>query len=201
MLDEIAALSGLAEHVVEITRRTMSGELEFSAAFKERIALFTGLPETKLAEAAARIRLTPGAVQLVATMRAHGAHAALVSGGLTVFTDRVGTALGFDTVVANAIEMVDGKVTGKVREPIVGPATKLEVLQRLAGEQHLPISATLAVGDGANDLPMVEAAGLGVAYHAKPILAARARVRIDHADLTALLYAQGFRREEIKSQL
>jgi len=201
MLDEIAALSGLTERVAEITRRAMNGELEFSGAFKERIALFTGLPETKLAEAGARIRLTQGAKELVATMRAHGAHTTLVSGGLTEFAGRVGAALGFDSIVANAIEIADGKLTGKVREPIVGPGTKLEALKRLAAELRLPLAATLAVGDGANDLQMVEAAGLGVAYHAKPILANRARARIDHGDLTALLYAQGYRRDEIKSQL
>ena len=138
---------------------------------------------------------------MVATMRAHGAYTALVTGGLTFFTGRVAPALGFHTVVANAVEIVDGKLTGRVREPISGPATKRETLTGLAAKLGLALSETLAVGDGANDLPMVEAAGLGVAYHAKPVLSARAWARIDHADLTALLYAQGYRQEEIKSQL
>jgi len=197
MLDELADFIGRRSHVAEITRRAMNGELDFAAALAERVLLLKGLPEALLDEAASRIRLTPGARALVATARADGVRTALVSGGFTVFAERVAGDLGFQRVVANRLEIADGLIAGTVMAPLVTGATKRDTLLALAAEFAVPRSATLAVGDGANDLAMLAAAGLGVAFHAKPTVAAAARWRIDHADLTALLYAQGFRREEI----
>jgi phosphoserine phosphatase len=198
MLDELAEFLGLREEVAEITRRAMNDEIDFVAALKARVALLKDLPESVLGEAAERIRITPGAAALVATMRAHGAAAALVSGGFLVFTGPVRARLGFEVEVANDLVVEGGKLAGTVREPIVTRETKLATLTRLAAEHRLPLVATLAVGDGANDLPMIEAAGLGVAFHAKPAVATRARVRVDHGDLTALLYAQGYRAADIR---
>jgi len=197
MLEELADFLGLREMVAEITRQAMNDEIDFAGALKQRVALLKDLPETVLATAGAQIRVNPGAAELVATMRANGARTALVSGGFHVYTRRIRDELGFDLEVANALEVADGRLTGMVREPIVARAAKLQTLTRLAAELGIPLSATLAVGDGANDLPMIEAAGLGVAYHGKPAVARRARARIDHADLRALLYAQGYRRDEI----
>jgi phosphoserine phosphatase len=197
MLEELADLIGLRETVAEITRRAMNGEIDFVAALKQRVALLKDLPETVLETAGERIRVTPGAAALVGTMRANGARTALVSGGFHVYTRRIRDELGFDVEIANQLEIVDGRLAGTVREPIVAREAKLLALTRLAAELGLPLAATLAVGDGANDLPMLEAAGLGVAYHGKAAVAARARARIDHGDLTALLYAQGYRRDEI----
>jgi phosphoserine phosphatase len=197
MLDELAELRGLRPQIAEITRRAMNDEIDFSTALRERVGLLKGLPESALVEAGARIRLTPGAAALVATMRAGGAHAALVSGGFRVYTARIRAELGFDLDVANEPIIAQGKLTGAVREPIVARDVKLATLKRLAAEQGLPLQATLAVGDGANDIDMIEAAGLGIAFRAKPGLLARARHRIDHADLTAVLYAQGYRAAEI----
>jgi phosphoserine phosphatase len=197
MLEELANFLGLRDDVAEITRRAMNDEIDFVAALKQRVALLKDLPETVLATAGEQIRVTPGAAELVATMRAHGAYTALVSGGFQTYTRRIRDELGFDEEVSNALEIVDGRIAGRVREPIVGREAKLVTLTRLAAELRLPLAATLAVGDGANDLPMIEAAGLGIAFHGKPAVAARARARIDHGDLTALLYAQGYRRDEI----
>ena len=197
MLEEIAEFLGLRAHVAAITRRAMNGEIDFVAALRERVALLKGMPARVLDEAGAHIRIAKGAKALVATMRANGATCALVTGGFGVYSRRIRAELGFDLDVANEIEVQDGKLTGTVREPILARAAKLETLIRLAGERMLPLSATLAVGDGANDLAMIMAAGLGIAFHAKPAVAAQARVRIEHADLTALLYAQGYRRDEI----
>ena len=197
MLDELADLLGLRERVAEITRRAMNDEIDFTAALRERVALLKGMPEPALAEAGGRMRLTPGARALVATMRAHGAYAVLVSGGFRVFTGRIRAELGFDLDIANEILVEDGRLSGRVGEPILTRDGKLESLKRLAAERGLALSATLAVGDGANDIAMLEAAGLGIAYHAKPALAQRARNRVDHADLTALLYAQGYSDDEI----
>jgi phosphoserine phosphatase len=197
MLDEIAELFGLGERIAAITRRAMNDEIDFAAALEERVALLTGVPEDMLAAAGRRMRLTSGATALVATMRANGAFAALVSGGFRLYTAPIRMTLGFDLDVANDLVIADGRLTGAVRRPIVTRDTKLATLKRLAAEHGIPLAATLAVGDGANDLPMIEAAGLGVAFHAKPAVKARARARIDHADLTALLYAQGYRAAEI----
>jgi phosphoserine phosphatase len=197
MLDELADFLGIRERIAEITRRAMNDEIDFAGALRERVGLLRGLAEATLAEAGARIRITPGAAALVATMRAHGAYAVLVSGGFSFYTSRIAAELTFDLAVANELLIEDGRLAGTVREPILTRDDKLATLKRVAAERDLPLAAALAVGDGANDLPMIEAAGLGVAYHGKPAVAARARVRIDHADLTALLYAQGYRRGEI----
>ena len=197
MLDELADLLGLREQVAAITRRAMNDEIDFAAALGERVGLLRDLPEDALAEAGRRIRIMPGAATLVATMRAHGAYTVLVSGGFRVYTRRIAAELGFDEEIANDLVMAEGRLTGRVKEPILAREAKLESLKRIAAERALPLAAALAVGDGANDIAMIEAAGLGVAFHAKPALASRARYRIDHADLTALLYAQGYRAEEI----
>ncbi|MGO8918212.1 MAG: phosphoserine phosphatase SerB [Stellaceae bacterium] len=197
MLDELADLLGLRERVAEITRRAMNDEIDFTAALRERVALLKGMPETALAEAGERMRITPGARALVATMRAQGAYVVLVSGGFRVYTGRIRAELGFDLDIANEILVEDGRLSGAVGEPILTRDGKLESLKRLAAERGLPLAATLAVGDGANDIGMIEAAGLGIAFHAKPALARRVRNRVDHADLTALLYAQGYSAEEI----
>ncbi len=199
MLDELADFIGRRAHVAEITRRAMNGELDFAAALAERVMLLQDLPESMLDDAAQRIRLNSGARALVATARAKGVRTALVSGGFTVFAKRVATELGFERVVANRLLIADGRIAGTVEAPLVTGDTKRETLMAFAEECAVPRSATLAVGDGANDLPMLLAAGLGIAFHAKPAVAAAARWRIDHADLTALLYAQGYREEEIVS--
>ena len=197
MLDELAALRGIEPQIAAITRRAMNGEIEFASALRERVALLRDMPEAALAEAGARIRINPGAKALVATMRANGAYTALVSGGFRIFADRVRRELGFNIVVANELIIADGKLAGTVKEPILGREAKLATLTLLAVEHGLGLAAALAVGDGANDLPMIEAAGMGIAYHAKPVVAQAARLRVDHGDLTALLYAQGYRDDEI----
>ena len=197
MLDELADFVGRRAHVAEITRRAMNGELDFAAALSERVALLKGLPISVLDEAASRIRLMPGARALVATSRAAGVRTALVSGGFTVFAEPIAAELGFDRVVANRLDIADGRIAGTVQQPIVTRETKRDTLIALAEECAVSRSATLAVGDGANDLPMLHAAGLGVAFRAKPAVAAASRWRIDHVDLTALLYAQGYRAGEI----
>jgi phosphoserine phosphatase len=197
MLDDLADFLGMREVVAEITRRAMNGEIDFVAALEARVALLKGLPEGVLAAAAARIRITPGAAALVATMRGAGAAAILVSGGFRVFASGVREQLGFDGDIANELVVENGQLAGTVRPPIVTRETKLAALRALAIERGLQLSETLAVGDGANDLPMLQAAGLGIAFRAKPAVAAAARARIDHGDLTALLYAQGYRAAEI----
>ena len=197
MLEELADFLGLRAPVAEITRRAMNGEIDFIGALNERVALLRGLPATVLDEAAGRIRLMPGAKTLIATLRRAGVKTALVSGGFTVFAQRVASELGFDRVVANRLDIADGKLAGTVTPPIVGGAAKRDTLVALAAEFGIALGETLAVGDGANDLPMLQTAGLGVAFRAKPTVAATSRWRVDHADLTALLYAQGYRADEI----
>ena len=197
MLDELAEIAGIEAQIAGITRRAMNGEIEFAGALRERVGLLKDLPESALVEAGARIRINPGAASLVATMRKHGAYTALVSGGFRRYADRVRGELGFDIAVANELIVEGGRIAGTVKEPILGKEAKLATLTLLAVERRLSLAAALAVGDGANDLPMIEAAGMGVAYHAKPVVAAAARLRIDHNDLTALLYAQGYRADEI----
>jgi phosphoserine phosphatase len=197
MLDELADFLGLRPQVSEITRRAMNGEIDFVAALESRVGLLKGMQDRVLDEAESRIRLTPGARQLVATMRSAGAVTALVSGGFMVFADRVAAELGFDYVVANRLETSVGRIQGTVQKPIVTGETKRQTLLALAAEHGISPEETMAVGDGANDLPMLATAGLGVAFRAKPSVAAAARWRIDHGDLTGLLYAQGYRREEI----
>ena len=199
-IDELADRVGLKAQVAAITERAMRGDIAFEPALRERVGLLKGLPESVIDEVMAeRIRVTPGAAALVATMRANGAHTCLVSGGFTVFTSRVAALTGFDENRANRLLIEDGRLAGRVAEPILGRAAKLAALEDLIKQLKLRPSETLAVGDGANDLAMLEAAGLGVAYHAKPRVAAQASARIDHGDLTALLYMQGYRREEFVS--
>ena len=175
----------------------MNGEIHFVAALKARVALLKGMNAGVLKEAAELIRLTPGARALVATMRRAGAMTALISGGFTVFAEPVATALGFDRVIANRLDLVRGRVTGTVQPPIVTRDTKREALLTIAAELGIAPAQTIAVGDGANDLPMLTAAGLGIAFHAKPLVAEIVRWHLDHADLTGLLYAQGYRKDEI----
>jgi len=195
-LDDLAEFAGLKAHIAAITARAMNGEIDFKDALRERVGLLAGLSEDTLAQTYARIEFMPGAVQLVKTMKAHGAFAVLVSGGFKYFTSRVAAHCGFDRDLANEMEILGGKLTGKVRDPILDRHTKLQTLVSVAAERQLPLALSVAVGDGANDLEMIKAAGLGVAYHAKPVVAAEARVRIDHGDLTALLFAQGYRADE-----
>lgn len=198
-LDELAAYAGLKERVAEITRRSMNGEIDFSAALRERVAMLKGLSLSALEATWAETHLMPGATELVRTMAAHGAHCALASGGFTWFTGRVAEKVGFTSHHANILEDDGATLTGTVAEPIFDRDSKLATLKRLAAELGLPLSDTLAVGDGANDLAMLGAAGLGVAYRAKPVVAAAARVRVDHADLRALLFAQGYRASDFVS--
>ncbi len=197
-VDELADYAGLKAHVASITERAMRGEIEFEPALRERVALLKGLPVSVVDEVLAkRITPTPGGRELVATMRAHGAYTCLISGGFTLFTSAVAAMIGFQENRANQLLVADGKLTGEVAEPILGRAAKLATLIELRESFDLDDIDTLAVGDGANDLVgMIEHAGLGVAYHAKPAVAAAAAARIDHGDLTALLYAQGYRRDE-----
>lgn len=196
-IDELADLVGMKAHVAAITERAMRGEIEFEPALRERVALLKDLPASVVDEVLAkRITLTPGGRELVATMRAHGAYTCLVSGGFTLFTRAVAAKIGFQENRANELVVRDGKFTGEVKEPILGRAAKLATLVDLMESFDLDDIDSVAVGDGANDLAMIQAAGLGVAYHAKPAVAAAAAARIDHGDLTALLYAQGYRRDE-----
>ena len=195
-IDELADFAGLKTHVAAITERAMRGEIEFEPALRERVALLRDLPVGVVDEVLGkRITLTPGARELVATMRANGAWTCLMSGGFTLFTNAVAARIGFQENRANQLTVRNGKLTGDVAEPILGRAAKLATLIELRESFDLDDIETLVTGDGANDLGMIEAAGLGVAYHAKPAVAAAAAARIDHGDLTALLYAQGYRRE------
>ncbi len=191
-LDELAAQAGLGEQVAAITRESMEGRLDFAQALRARVAMLRGLPVSALERTWAGVRLSPGARTLVATMRAHGARTVLVSGGFTFFTGRVAALCGFDAHQANTL-LDDGEVlTGAVAEPILDRDAKRAALHRCAAEMGIALSDTLAVGDGANDLGMIQDAGLGVAYHAKPVVAAAARARVEHGDLRALLYFQGY---------
>jgi phosphoserine phosphatase len=197
-LDEIADFVGVKAHVSAITERAMRGEIAFEPALRERVALLKGLPVHRLSRVyAERVRLNPGARALVHTMKAHGARTCLVSGGFTYFTQRVAADAGFDDHQANVLLDDGTALLGTVQDPILGREAKLAALE--AEVQRLGISEhdALCVGDGANDLAMIERAGLGVAYHAKPMVAAAASARIDHGDLTSLLYLQGYRDEEI----
>jgi phosphoserine phosphatase len=197
-IDELADYVGLKAHVATITERAMRGEIAFEPALRERVALLGGLKVSVIEEVLRdRIKLTPGARALVGTMRKSGAHTALVSGGFTLFTDRVAAMIGFDENRANRLTIIDGhKLAGTVAEPIFGRDAKRAALLELRQEFGLAREDTMAVGDGANDLDMITEAGLGVAYHAKPKVAEVAAARIDHADLTALLYVQGYARDE-----
>lgn len=196
-IDEMADVLGLKPKIAAITERAMRGELAFEAALKERLGLLAGITEDQLQSVYdTRVQLMPGAKTLIATMRANGAFTALVSGGFTYFTARVAHAVGFDLNRANTLELVDGRLTGRVVGPILGREAKLAALREESARLALAPGETLAVGDGANDLDMIRAAGLGVAYRAKPVVAAEAHASITHGDLTALLYLQGYTKTE-----
>jgi phosphoserine phosphatase len=192
-LDELADFAGVKAEVAAITERAMRGEVNFEAALRERVAMLKGLPLAELARAyEERVRLNPGARTLVRTMAANGARCVLVSGGFDVFTRRVAEAAGFHLDRANRLIEADGALAGLVAEPILGREAKLTALTDEAAALGVDLMDTVAIGDGANDLDMIKAAGLGIAYRAKPVVAAEADARIDHADLTALLYYQGY---------
>ncbi len=196
-IDELAAFVGKKAHVAEITERAMRGEIAFEPALRERVALLKGLQETVVSKVIAeRITLTPGGTALVKTMRANDAYTALVSGGFTLFTNRIAEMIGFQENRANRLIIENGCFAGAVVEPILGREAKLATLVELRSTHNLAQDETMAVGDGANDLAMLDEAGLGVAFHAKPAVAAAAHARVDHGDLTALLFAQGFERAE-----
>jgi len=198
-IDELADHVQLKAHVSAITERAMRGEIAFEPALRERVALLKGLRSAVIDEVIRdRIRLTPGARALVMTMRGNGAYTCLVSGGFKSFTDRVAEMIGFDENRSNTLLMSDdgALLTGLVREPIFGRETKLETLRELRQTHGIAKAATLVAGDGANDIAMIQEAGLGVAYHGKPLVAAAAHARIDHGDLTALLYLQGYKQQE-----
>lgn len=196
-IDELAAALDIKPQVAEITDRAMRGELDFAQALDTRVALLKGL-ERKVVEAVRReaITLTPGGRALVQTMKAYGAYTSLVSGGFTLFADYFAKRIGFDEAIANVLEFEGDSLTGTVAKPIVDKNTKRERLLALASERNLDLTRTMAVGDGANDLDMIGAAGFGVALHAKPAVAEAAGIRIDHGDLTALLYLQGYYDDE-----
>ena len=196
-IDELADYAGLKPQIAAITERAMRGELDFRAALAERVGLLGGMAESVLAECRMeRVKLTRGARTLVQTMKAHGAHSVLVSGGFTAFAGPVGEAIGFDKVIANELEIAGGKLSGRVLEPVIDSAAKLETLKAEAAAHGLPLAETLAVGDGANDIPMIAAAGLGLGYHPHPACGEAADAAIRHHDLSALLWAQGYPRRQ-----
>ncbi len=204
MLDELGDLVGKRDVIEAITARAMRGELDFEAALKERVAMLAGLDAGVLDEVAQRITIMPGARELITTMKANGAWCALVSGGFTFFTERIARQLGFDEHQANTLEIIDGKITGRALEPILGRQAKLDALERIARARAIDTVHTMAVGDGANDLAMLTQASLGVAFRAKPkvreaALASAGGAVVTHADLTALLYLQGYREREIST--
>lgn len=196
-IDALADEAGVGAHVAGITARAMNGELDFEAALRERVGLLKGLPESVIAQVLGdRITLMPGGPVLVATMKAQGGHAALVSGGFTAFTKAVAARLGFDEDRANTLQVQDGALTGAVVEPILGKAAKVQALHEISARLGITAADVIAVGDGANDLPMLQAAGTGVALHAKPAVQAQCAIRVNHGDLTALLYLQGYARDD-----
>ncbi|MFT6458537.1 phosphoserine phosphatase SerB [Pseudophaeobacter arcticus] len=198
-IDELAEEAGVGPSVKDITARAMNGELDFDGALTERVSLLKGLPETVITQVLdTRISLMPGGPTLLATMKAAGAYAALVSGGFTAFTTRIAAELGFDENRANTLLVADGKLTGKPGLPILGRAAKVEALEQITAKLSLSEADVIAVGDGANDLGMLLRAGSGVALHAKPSVAAQCEIRINHGDLTALLYIQGYARSDFK---
>jgi phosphoserine phosphatase len=198
-IDELAEEAGVGARVKDITARAMNGELDFEGALTERVALLKDLPETVIAQVLdSRITLMPGARQLLATMKGDGAYAALVSGGFTAFTSRIATELGFDENRANTLIVAEGRLTGEPGRPILGREAKVIALEQITAKLGITEDEVLAVGDGANDLGMLQRAGAGVALHAKPAVAAQCDIRINHGDLTALLYLQGYARDAFK---
>lgn len=196
-IDELADYAGIKAEVAEVTERAMRGEIDFEGALRSRVALLKGLEETAIDLCRAeRVRITPGAGPLVRTMRKAGAYCLLVSGGFTRFAEPVAAEIGFDRAIANSLEVESGRLTGTVGLPIVGAEAKKRALIDTAAERGIDLDDALAVGDGANDIPMIQSAGLGVAYHAKPKVAEAAGARIERSDLTALLFAQGYARSE-----
>ncbi len=197
-LDELASCAGLKEKIAQITERAMRGEIDFEGALKERVTLLKGLPTEALEQVyRARLHFNPGARELVATMKAQGATTMLVSGGFSFFAERVAKACGFERWQANELAIEDDRLTGEVVDPVLDRDSKLDALKEAASAWRIPLSDTFAVGDGANDVAMVEAAGLGVGYRPKPVLAQAADAVIAHGDLTSLLYLQGYRADEI----
>ena len=191
-IDELADYIGLKSEVSAVTERAMRGEIDFAAALRDRVALLAGLPEAKVAECLReRVKLTGGAIELIGAFRAAGGRAVLVSGGFTHFTDSVAAQIGFDRAVANRLIVKDGVLTGEVEQPIVDADTKRAILIDEARELGVPPSSTVAIGDGANDIPMIEAAGLGIAFHAKPATEAAADARVRYGDLSVIRYALG----------
>lgn len=198
-IDELAVEAGVGDHVAGITARAMNGELDFEDALRERVGLLKGLDVGVIEQVYDnRITFMPGGRELVQTMKANCSHAALVSGGFTAFTSRVAAALGFDENRANTLIEEDGKLTGKVGTPILGREAKVQALYEISAQQDIALSEVMAVGDGANDLGMLGLAGAGVALHAKPVVAAQCDIRINHGDLTALLYIQGYCRDDFR---
>ena len=200
-IDELGAALGIKDQIADITARAMRGELDFEEALDERVGLLKGLPLDKVKEVRReQITYAAGGRVLVQTMKAYGAYTALVSGGFTLFADYFGKRIGFDEATANVLEFEDDKLTGTVSRPIVDKDTKLQKLKALANEKGLHLSDTMAIGDGANDLMMIKAAGMGVAIHAKPIVAEQAQYQFNHCDLSALLYLQGFEEADLVRQ-
>ncbi len=198
-LDELAAEAGLKDVIAEITRRAMRGEIDFPQALVERVAMLADLPETALTKTAAGLTLMPGAATLVHTMKANGAFTALVSGGFKYFTAKVAARTGFEIDLANDLAMADGRLTGELQGPILDKDGKLNALRTLSAERGLTPADAVTVGDGANDLPMLLAAGLGVAYYGKPILREQVKAQVNHTDLRTLLFFQGYLAEEFVS--
>jgi phosphoserine phosphatase len=196
LTDELATLAGMGEAITAMTAASMRGEVDFAASLRARIAMLKGQPAALLKQVEDLVELTPGARTLVQTMKAHGARTALVSGGFDCFAAIAAAACGFDELHANRLVIVEGRLAGEVVEPILDRLAKRATLERLATALDIAPADAAAVGDGANDIPMLEAAGLGVAYHGKPVVAAAAGFRLDHADLTGLLYLQGYRAQE-----
>ena len=198
-LDELAEFAGLKDQIAALTKRAMNGEIGFGEALRTRVAMLEGLSESFLSETMKGVRLTPGARELIATMRGNGAFTALISGGFSFFTDRIREQVGFHMSLGNKLEIIEGQLTGQVIPPVVDKDTKLEMLIDMAAQQELGMTDTFAIGDGANDVPMLKAAGMGVAYHGHPVARENARARLDHTDLTGALFIQGYRRDEFVS--